>query len=83
MQKLIENFRSQLNLVVSTIYDVVGHKWNVDAHNQQFYKAREKAEDKIYRSHRGSYSCLWDYCATLRDMNKGSCILVKAEMIDR
>jgi hypothetical protein len=43
------------------------------------YRARVKACQQIYGKLEDQYSYLWDYCETLRRINKGSCVMMKVD----
>jgi hypothetical protein len=45
------------------------------------YRARKKANRKIYGKQEGQYARLWDYCETLRKINAGSCVIMKVERL--
>jgi hypothetical protein len=41
--------------------------------------ARRKVGKKIHDKLEGQYERLWNYCETMRQANKGSCVLMKVE----
>jgi hypothetical protein len=57
----------------------VKKKWNVDIHPSSLYMARKKAQYAIYGKLGEQYYRLWDYCATFRSTNVGSCVLLMVE----
>jgi hypothetical protein len=52
----------------------------VDVTTKQLYKAKVKLNNQIEGKLREQYNRVWDYCATLRQTNRGSCMLMKVEM---
>ncbi|XP_059434802.1 uncharacterized protein LOC132167790 [Corylus avellana] len=77
--KLIEKFRIQLNMLLNVIQHEVKEKWKVDVSPSMMYRARAKACQKIFRKLQDQYGHLWDYCKTLRQTNRGSCMMMKVD----
>jgi hypothetical protein len=76
----MESFRNQPNLPIDVLMKEVKAKWNVDAHPSSLYRARKKAQQKIYGKLDEQYHRLWDYCTMVRNTNIGSCLIL---MVDR
>jgi hypothetical protein len=72
-------FRTQLNMPIEVLKKKVKTKWNVDVHRSSLYRARKKAQEVIYGNFGEQYYCSWDYCATIRSFNVGSCVLLMVE----
>jgi len=51
----------------------------VDVNPSMMYRARTKANRKIFGKHLLQYVKLWDYCETLRSINPGSCVVMKVD----
>ncbi|XP_059431694.1 uncharacterized protein LOC132165226 [Corylus avellana] len=77
--KLIEKFRIQPNIPLNVIQHEVKEKWKVDVSPSMMYRARAKACQKIYGKLEDQYGHLWDYCETLRQTNRGSCVIMKVD----
>jgi hypothetical protein len=43
------------------------------------YRGRRRAGKHIFGNLGEQYGRLWDYCETLRQTNKGSCVMMKVE----
>jgi hypothetical protein len=56
-------------------------KWKVDVHRSSLYKARKKAQEVIYGKLGEQYYRLWDYCATTRNTNVESWVLLMVERL--
>jgi hypothetical protein len=76
---MIHKFKTQPNYPLVALYDDVKRKWNIDVTNRQLYRAKVKAEEHIEGKQKEQYKRLWDYCATVRQTNRGSCMLMKVE----
>jgi hypothetical protein len=75
----MESFRIQPDLPIKVLKKEVKAKWNVDAHVSSFYRARKKAQQKIYGKLDEQYYRLWDYCAMVRRTNVDSCLILMVE----
>lgn len=53
--------------------------WNVDVTTSKLYRARRKVNFKINGKLDEMYHRLWDYAATIRKTNIGSCVLLRIE----
>jgi hypothetical protein len=51
----------------------------VDVTTRQLYRAKVKVKQQIEGKHKDRYMRLWDYCATVRQLNRGSTMLMKVE----
>ncbi|XP_062166992.1 uncharacterized protein LOC133873286 [Alnus glutinosa] len=54
-------------------------RWRVDVNPSMMYRAKSKANRKIYGKQEGQYARLWNYCETLRATNLGSCVEMKVD----
>jgi hypothetical protein len=79
VDKLIDKFRVQLDMPLDVIQNEVKERWMVDINRSMMYRARSKANRKIYGKQKGQYARLWDYCETLRAINPGSCVVMKMD----
>jgi hypothetical protein len=77
--RMVHKFRVQPNYPLKALYEDVRRKWNVDVSQSQLYRARKKARQQIEGKRKEQYRRLWDYCATVRKTNRGSCMLMKVE----
>jgi hypothetical protein len=77
--KMFHKFKIQPNYPFAALNDDVKRKWNVDVSFRQLYKAKVKALEFIEGKHKEQYKRLMDYCATVRQTNRGSTILMKVE----
>jgi len=73
------SFRDQPNMPVEVLKKKVKKKWNVEIHPSTLYRARKRAQEVIYGKLGEQYHRLWDYCATIRSTNVGSCVLLMVE----
>ena len=80
-KKMIDQIKSQPNMSVSAIYDEVKRKWQCETRWQKCYQAKKRALEEIYGTHKEQYGKVWDYCATVRDTNRGSCLIVMTDRI--
>lgn len=76
----IDSFRNQPNMPIDVLQKEVKSRWNVDVHVSSLYRAKKKAQNKIYGKLDEQYHRLWDYCAAVRRTNVGSCLIL---MVDR
>ncbi|KAB1203081.1 hypothetical protein CJ030_MR8G005531 [Morella rubra] len=85
-KKMIDQIKSQPNISVSAIYDEVKRKWQCETMWQKCYRAKKRALEQIYGTHKEQYGRVWDYCATLRDANNNmypvAFAIVEAELKD-
>jgi hypothetical protein len=51
----------------------------VEVSFRQLYWEKEKAKEQIESKNKEQYKQLWDYCATVRQTNRGSTMLMKIE----
>jgi hypothetical protein len=79
--KLIDKFRVQLDMPLGVIQHEVKERWRVDVNPSMMYRARTKANRKIFGKHELQYVKLWDYCETLRSTNPGSCVVMKVNRL--
>jgi len=77
--KLFDKFKIQPDMPLEVIQDEVKRKWNVKVTKSQMYRGRRRAGKQIFGNLGQQYSRLWDYCETLRQTNKGSCVMMKVE----
>jgi hypothetical protein len=77
--RMFHKFKIQPNYPLAALYDDVKRKWNVDVSFRQLYRAKVKAKEFIEGKHKEQYKRLWDYCATVRQTNRGSTMLMKVE----
>jgi hypothetical protein len=77
--KLIDKFRVQPNMPLGAIQNEVKERWRVDVNPSMMYRARTKANRKIFGKHELQYVKLWDYCETLRSTNPRSCVVMKVD----
>jgi hypothetical protein len=77
--KLIDKFRAQPNMPLKAILGEVKDKWGVDVNDWQMYRARRIAKEMIQGKEKLQYNRLWDYCETVRQINQGSCVMMKVE----
>jgi hypothetical protein len=75
----MDSFRDQSNMFIDVLNKKVKKKWNVDIHHSSLYRARNKAQDVLYRKLSEQYYHLWDYCSTIKSTNVGSCVLLMVE----
>lgn len=73
---MLEQVKSQPNMAVSAIYDEVKWKWQCETMRQKCYRAKKRALEKIFGSHKEQYGRVLDYCATIRETSRGSCLIV-------
>jgi len=59
--------------------DVTTRQLYRDVTTRQLYRAKVKAKQQIEGKHKEQYKRLWDYCTTVRQMNRGSTMLMKVE----
>jgi hypothetical protein len=78
-KRMIHKFRTQPNYPIKSLYEDVKRKWNVDVSKKQLYSARAKAKIQIEGKQREQYNRLWDYCATVRQTNRGSSMFLKVD----
>jgi hypothetical protein len=76
---MFHKFKIQPNYPFAALNDNVKRKWNVDVSFRQLYKAKVKALEFIEGKHKEQYKLLMDYCATVRQTNRGSTMLMKVE----
>jgi len=76
---MTHKIRTQPNYPIAALFDDVKRKWNVDVTPRQLYRARVKAKEQVEGKHKEQYKRLCDYCATVRQMNRGSTLLMKVE----
>jgi hypothetical protein len=43
------------------------------------YRVRRIAKEMIQGKEKLQYNRLWDYCETVRQMNRGSCVMMKID----
>ncbi|KAK0601228.1 hypothetical protein LWI29_022338 [Acer saccharum] len=55
---------------------------NVDTSIWQYYRARTRAKELIQGSIKDQYSKLWEYCAKVRRMNRGSSVILNCSSED-
>jgi len=77
--KLFDKFKIQPDMPLVVIQDEVKIKWNIEVTKSQMYKGRRRAGKQIFGNLGEQYGRLWDYCKTLRQTNKGSCVMMKVE----
>jgi hypothetical protein len=77
--KLFDKFKIQPDMPLEVIQDEVKRRWNVEVTRSQMYKGRRRAGKQIFGNLGEQYCRLWDYCETLRQTNKGSCVMMKVE----
>jgi hypothetical protein len=77
--KLIDKFKVQPNMLMKAILGEVKDKWGVDVNDWQMYRARRIAKEMIQSKEKLQYNKLWDYCETVRQTNRGSCVMMKVE----
>lgn len=77
--KLIDKFKIQPNMSLDMIQHEVKEKWKVEVTPSMMYRARGKANKKIYGKLEDQYGRLWCYCETLRQTNRRSCVLMKVD----
>ncbi|XP_062177170.1 uncharacterized protein LOC133882086 [Alnus glutinosa] len=77
--KLFDKFKIQPDMPLKVIQDEVKRRWNIEVTRSQMYKGRRRAGNQIFGNLGEQYSRLWDYCETLRQTNKGSCVMMKVE----
>ncbi|XP_062152677.1 uncharacterized protein LOC133861000 [Alnus glutinosa] len=75
----LDSFRDQPNMPVEVLKKKVKKKWNVEIHPSTLYRARKRAQEVIYGKLGEQYHRLWDYCATIRSTNVGSCVILMVE----
>jgi len=75
----MDSFRDQPNMPIDVLKKKVKKKWNVDVHDNSLYRARKKAQESIFGKLGEQYYRLWDYCATIRSTNVGSCVILMVE----
>ncbi|XP_062164888.1 uncharacterized protein LOC133871456 [Alnus glutinosa] len=75
----LDSFRDQPNMLVEVLKKKVKTKWNVKIHPSTLYRARKRAQEVIYGKLGEQYHRLWDYCATIRSTNVGSCVILMVE----
>lgn len=51
----------------------------MDVTTRQLYRAKVKAKQQIEGKDNDQYKGLWDYCATVRQFNRGSIMVMKVE----
>jgi hypothetical protein len=76
---MIYKFRTQPNYPIAALFDDVKRKLNMDVTARQLYRAKVKAKEQIEGKHMEQYKWLWDYCAKVRQINRGSTMLMKVE----
>ncbi|XP_059435360.1 uncharacterized protein LOC132168246 [Corylus avellana] len=64
---------------LKAILGEVKHKWGVDVNNCQLYRARRIAKKMFQGKVKLQYNKLWDYCETIRQANRGSCVMMKVD----
>jgi hypothetical protein len=77
--KLYDKFKIQPDMPFEVIQDEVKRKWNGEVTKSQMYRGRRRARKQIFDNLGEQYDRLWDYCETLRQTNKGSCVMMKVE----
>ncbi|XP_059435398.1 uncharacterized protein LOC132168430 [Corylus avellana] len=77
--KLIDKFRVQPNMPLKAILGEVKDKLGVDVNNCQLYRTRRIAKEMLQGKVKMQYNKLWDYCETIKQMNRGSCVMMKVD----
>jgi hypothetical protein len=77
--KLIDQFKAQPNMPLKAILREVKDKRGFDVNNCQMYKVRRLANDKILGKVKLQSNILWDYCETIWQTNRGSCVMMKVD----
>jgi hypothetical protein len=77
--KLFDKFKIQPDMPLEVIQDEVKRRWNVEVTRSQMYRVRRRAGKQIFGNLGEQYGRLWDYCETLRQTNKGNCVMMKVE----
>jgi hypothetical protein len=77
--KLMGEFRTQPDLPIKALQEKVKDNWNVDVNDRKLFRARRKAKSKTFGKLDEQYYQLWDYAATTKKTNVGSCVLFRVE----
>jgi hypothetical protein len=77
--RMVHKFKTQPNYSHVALCEDVKRRWNVELSFRQLYRAREKVREHIEGKHQQQYKWLWDYCATVRQTNRGSTMLMEVE----
>jgi hypothetical protein len=77
--RMVHKFRTQPDYPLEALREDVKEKWNVDVSIRQLYMTRVKAKRQIEGKLREQYHRLRDYCETVRQTNRGSCLFIKVE----
>jgi hypothetical protein len=77
--RMVHKFKTQPNYQLAALCEDVKRRWNVEVSFRQLYRAKEKAKDQIEGKNKQQYKRLWDYCATVRQTNRGTTMLMKVE----
>lgn len=78
---MLDQTKSQPNMMLFVIYDEVKRKWQWETMLQNCYHAKKRALEQIFCSHKEQYGRVWDYCATVRETNRGLCVIVMTDRI--
>jgi len=79
--RMVHKFKTQPNYQIAALYEDVKRRWNVEVSFRQLYRAKEKAKEHIECKNKQQYKWLCDYCATVRQTNRGSTILMKVKRL--
>jgi hypothetical protein len=77
--RMVHKFKTQPNYPLAALCEDVKMRWNVEVSFRQLYRAKEKAKEQIEGKNKEQYKQLWDYCATVRQTNRGRTMLMKVE----